>query len=141
MRRSTCWRWGRGTGTQLPEYLTAKSFLRGKRLEVSSKRATWAGIGSLLQPATYMKSLSQVARPEEWTLTLTYLLSTLVNDPICLLANYFVCVQAMPASEGQMTTCFELVLPSGGCRGRLTKFGGKCFLYLRSHSTHLGFVL
>lgn len=131
LMRSTCWGWGRGTGTQLLEYLIAKSSPRARHLEVSCERASWAGIGPLLQPAPYMKSLSQVARPKEWTLALIHLLSTLVSDPICLLANYFVCLQAMPASEGQMTACFELVLSASECwdpnsHGQVC---GKCFTF------------
>lgn len=73
------------------EYLTTKSSPRARHLEVSCEWATWAGIGPLLQLATYIKSLSHVARPKEWTLALTYLLSILVNAPICLLIILCVC--------------------------------------------------
>lgn len=77
-----------------------------------------------------MKSLSQVARPREWTLALTYLLPALVSDPFCLFANYFVCLQAMPASEGQMTA-LSWFFHQVGARTptHMAKFGGKCFTF------------
>lgn len=60
----------------------------GQALEVSCKRATWTGIGSLLQSVTFLDSLSQVAPPKEGRLALTYLLRILF---VCLLVILCAC--------------------------------------------------
>lgn len=57
--------------------------------------------------------------------------------PVCLSAECFVCAQAKPASQGQMTTRFESVIyqVGAGAPAHMAESAGKCFTFETSPPT------